>query len=291
MFLKKILKNKHDITHPVNNILLSLPFDHPLPLFQKKFPLYDTYLGFLIKNLNLENHLIIDVGANCADSLALMIKPNTNNHYVCIEPDPIFYNYLTKNILQIQKQYPDITIDTLKIFIGNSNKKVSLVTNTHTGTRSTIEANNLDSETMQSLDSVIAPYNKPTGIIKSDIDGFDYDVLFSADKILTEQSPVIYFECDARNTEQINQYHAVLDFLHTKNYIYWIAFDNFGLPILTTDNPDTIKQLTYYTYINNQKKLANTFHYCDILACKAPQKESVEKSLIAYNQHIQSLCV
>ena len=83
--IKKIINKKNDIQYLIDDVELSLPANHPLPAFQKRFPLYDRYLSFLLKALNIENHLIVDIGANCADSLALMAKYAPNNHYICIE--------------------------------------------------------------------------------------------------------------------------------------------------------------------------------------------------------------
>lgn len=291
--LKKIFKkNKNniaDIEYVINDIPLSLPHNHPLPIFQKHYSLYDRYLPFLMSALNTGNHLIIDVGANCADTLAIIAKSAPNSHYICIEPDDIFFKYLEINRKKIQNTYPNIQIDTLKIFIGDTTKKVSLVTNTHAGTRSTIETESQDGIYMQSLDNVLSNYKKPIACIKIDVDGFDYDVLFSADTILTTQNPVIYFECDPRNPDQLKQYQNLLPFLHNKKYSNWVLFDNFGSPITTTDDINVVSNVIDYVYWSQFRKTSVTFCYCDILVCKPPQQESVNQSLVDYKNYMMSL--
>ena len=91
-----------DTNYKLANHNLILPANHPLPSYQKRHKLYDKFLPHISKFLE-NNSTIIDIGANCGDTLVAMYHNNKNLNYVCIEMNNFFFkNYLKKNIDNIK---------------------------------------------------------------------------------------------------------------------------------------------------------------------------------------------
>src|SRR5215203_6027449 len=74
------------------DVEIDLPGNHPLPRYQRDYPLYDRFLPMLVSRLP-DTAQIIDVGANCGDTVAAMYAANPRLRYLAIEPDPAFFKY------------------------------------------------------------------------------------------------------------------------------------------------------------------------------------------------------
>jgi tRNA G46 methylase TrmB len=81
------------VLYELGRLLIHLPRYHKLPEYQQRHRQYDRFLPHLIKDLDHDD-IVIDVGANCGDTLAGMVSKNPKLHYICIEPDNEFYSYL-----------------------------------------------------------------------------------------------------------------------------------------------------------------------------------------------------
>jgi hypothetical protein len=90
------------IVHQIGKLKIVLPHGHKLPIYQQQCPQYDRFLPHIAKYLP-SNSFVVDVGANCADTLAGMINANPSLNFLCIEADDYFYQYLTSNVSEIQK--------------------------------------------------------------------------------------------------------------------------------------------------------------------------------------------
>src|ERR1700733_8209743 len=75
---------------------ITLPAEHFLPLYRSIHRTYDRFLPHLVRYLE-SNTTVIDVGANCGDTLAGMYDANNQLKYLCIEPDDVFFDYLSEN--------------------------------------------------------------------------------------------------------------------------------------------------------------------------------------------------
>lgn len=246
-----------DTNYKLANHNLILPASHPLPYYQKRHKLYDKFLPHISKFLE-NNSTIIDVGANCGDTLVAMYHNNKNLNYVCIEMNNFFFkNYLKKNI------------DNLKI---SKNKNKIQCFN--------IEINNKKNN---SLDELVQK-NKINKIsfLKSDVDGYDYDIINSSKKTITKFKPIIFFELQVDNLSQKKLYENTINNLKKLNYNHWYIFDNYGEFILKTNNILQVLQLINYTWKQNKKETTRTIHYYDILICQDKNKLLIDKVIKKY---------
>lgn len=261
--------NKHClddiIEHKYKNFSIFFPSYSEIPKYQKLFKKYDKFLPHLatyIKN----NETIIDIGANVGDSLAGMIDQNSNCSYLCIEADEYFFDFLCKNTQRIQAK-----ISNSKIFLNNSLVGKNITNVSLEGTRGTkhavIDSNGKIKSKL--LDEIVLMYPeiKNIRLLKSDVDGFDYDVINSSLEVIKKHNPLLFFECDYKTTKQLNNYIKIINNLYNiYKYTKWVIFDNFGDILLQTDNINIIQQLFYYINRQNLAQSTRTIYYFDILA-------------------------
>ena len=207
----------------IDNKKIILPPEHLLSLYESIYPKYDRYLPTVIGKIK-ENEVIIDIGANIGDTLFRLLNINTKPYYYCIEADNLFFEYLKKNkkSLNINLQNKIILIKTL---VGDQ-LKGNLSENT-TGTKSLIESDS--GIKSKKLDDIIMDYKiKNIKLIKVDVDGFDYNILFSAINELKNNKPDIFFEYKALDESGKKNYLRLIEKLSEIGYSNWTMLDNYG---------------------------------------------------------------
>lgn len=133
---------------------------------------------------------IVDVGANIGTiSLALAKKIEGQGQIYAFEPHPRIYSYLENNI-KLNKQNQCILTHCTALgekagtmFFSDKSDD----TNNQLGTEGKLKV------AIQMLDEVI-PYKQPISLLKIDVEGFEYQVLQGASRVL-EQTDFIYLEC------------------------------------------------------------------------------------------------
>lgn len=207
----------------IANKKIILPPGHLLSLYESVYPKYDRFLPSLIGNIK-ENEVIIDIGANIGDTLFRLLNINTRPYYYCIEADNFFFEYLQKNkkSLDINIQNKIILINTL---VGDQLK--GNLSETTTGTKSLIESD-LGIKSKK-LDDIIMEYKiKNIKLIKVDVDGFDYNILFSAINELNNNKPDIFFEFMPLDESGKKNYLKLIKKLNEIGYSNWSMLDNYG---------------------------------------------------------------
>jgi len=252
------------------NFSIFLPLNHRLPKYQKDCPKYDKLLPIVSKYIN-QNEMIIDIGANVGDTLAGMVDENPNPIYLCIEPEDEYYSYLLKNIDIIKKKIPNLKVHLLKQFVGKQITNISLDKKGGTAKANLIDGN-IKSKT---LDDILNDFEniEKVKLLKTDTDGFDYDVLESSLKTIEKHKPILFFECQYELEYQKTNYKNIIKKLQSLGYFHWTLFDNFGEKIITTQNLETIYSLMEYTWKQNLGKTNRTIFYYDLLVCCDNNKE------------------
>lgn len=264
---------------------LSLPLGHKLPVYLNEHKKYDQFLPFLVSFFG-ESEIVLDVGANCGDTLVAMAVSNPRLRYVCIEPDTCFFEFLEKNTKAIKFQLPEVRIKNLKCFVGSEIDSVSLAGSG--GTKHAVLSTDITAIKSVPLDEIVKNrlkdfcLNERIRLIKSDVDGFDWDILNSGKTLIARDLPILYFECQFDNLNQKNKYYELISYLNNNDYCWFVLFDNFGQVILGTDDISIIRSLFDYLWYQNEGVSTRTIYYYDILACAKNNHEFIENVISKY---------
>lgn len=269
-----------DIEHQYQNFSISLPPGHMLPIYQRDHIKYDRFLPHLCRYIE-SNKTVLDIGANVGDTLAAMIEKNPALEYVCVEPDDEFFSYLEKNIKKIEKSIPSASIKSVKALIGKYIENATLEGSS--GTKHAITAQQFIGQKSVELDDLISDLTiSNISLLKSDVDGYDWDVINSAELLLRKQHPLIFFECQYESELQKENYIKTINFLGSIGYCDWTIFDNFGSVIIRTGDIECIFQMMNYIWAQNCKQATRTIFYYDILAATNAELSIVDKALNDY---------
>jgi FkbM family methyltransferase len=267
------------IEYSYGTFSISLPPDHMLPEYQRSHPNYDRFLPHLVKHLN-DSDIVIDIGANVGDTLAAMYQANRNLRYICIEPDDVFFKHLSDNIERIRSAGHKIDVAAIKALVGKSVSALSL--EGKGGTKHAVVGANggIRSEPLDKLidQSSIGSVR----LLKTDVDGFDWDVIDSSTTVIQSSKPLIYFELQYDNVSQYNGYLNTIDELYKNGYTDWFVFDNYGSLMLKADKLETLKQLMLYVLKQNISKSTRTIFYFDVLAVQKNDAAFVDNLLKTY---------
>jgi FkbM family methyltransferase len=267
--------------HKYKNFSILMPAEHALPEYKKYHKNYDRFLPHLVKYFNSAKYTVVDIGANIGDSLAGMIEKNSKLNFICIEADNNFYDYLKKNLQIIKKNIKNAKVKIIKEFVGknitnvflkgkNGSKKAEINTNGEGGIK------------CLPLDKILSNVSN-IRLIKTDTDGFDYDVLNSSISIIKKNKPLIFFEYYFENKYKIYSYLKTFKLLERIGYCDWVIFDNYGTIILRTNQLKIIEQLTNYINLQNNLSGTRTIYYFDILTCVNKDTKFINK--IIYDYH------
>jgi len=263
------------IEYEIGQFLIQLPEEHLLPVYQKEHPLYDRFLPYLAKHLEKDD-IVVDVGANCGDTMAGMINANPGIRFLCVEPDPIFYRFLETNVRRIFKILPDAAIELIPNFIASTHETVVLSGSKGTRTRS-ISTEKGSTHQTKSLREILtaSKRNDHLRLIKTDVDGYDYDVITSADEWLNHDDLMIFFECMYDEEFQRKGFIKLIKTLPSKGFSDFWLFDNFGNFMLHITDSQHIEQLIDYVWRQNLGLATRSLYYFDILATKPNDHELV----------------
>jgi FkbM family methyltransferase len=266
------------VEHSCGRFVIQLPADHDLPTYQKNHQQYDRFLPVLVRRI-FSPGTVIDVGANVGDTLAFMIDANTQLAYVCVEPDLEFFGLLQKNIERILAVCSGAKIETINSLAGKSVQNVGLVGSA--GTKHAVVG--AGTQASVTIDEMLRDRNLPTvRLLKSDVDGFDFDVLNSAEGLLQSARPILFFECQYLLDFQRDEYMATIEKLHDLGYANWCVFDNFGALMVQTADISVIRQLIDYVWRQNFGKSTRTIHYFDLLAWVSEDDQVVSAAISDY---------
>ncbi len=206
----------------VGNTQLWLPPEHLLPIYKQKNRLYDSFLPTLANRLPKKS-VVVDVGANIGDSCKSMYGSNSSLSFICVEPDAKFFKYLKFNTRKIPKG----NLSLYKLLVTESSDSFKLVGKG--GTKSMIVSNQSSIKTT-TLDSLCADIdiNSQIGLIKSDVDGFDFDVLLSGKSVISKKQPLVFAEFSFIDSSSLIKYLNIVNFLISANYISAYIFKNTG---------------------------------------------------------------
>ena len=277
---KRLFRGRSKIEYRYGDFSILLPFDHLMPEYQKNFAKYDRFLPHLVQHLS-SDATVVDIGANVGDTLAGMVEKNPYSSFVCIEPDNEFFSYLVDNIDRIKRMRPQLNVLAVQALVGKTISGASLV-----GVGGTKHAvvNDKGGIKSQLLDEILAelPDVSNVRLLKSDVDGFDYDVIDSSFSTINKYGPMVFLECFCEFDYQKEGYKKTLSSLEICGYIDWTVFDNFGEFVLRTNDVGIVFQLIEYVWVQRNRKTTQKIYYFDILASRDSDKNLIGTALSSY---------
>jgi len=262
----------------IGNVYIKLDYTHNLPDYQKEHRFYDRFLPHLVKYLP-SHSVVVDVGANVGDTLSGMAGKKTELEYVCVEADPKFYSDLKDNLVILKRQIPSLKVHSVNKFVGKEIDNVKL--EGVGGTKHAEFGGKIRSQTLGKILSDINVKSDSLSLLKTDVDGFDYDVIRSAYDTLAKK-PFLYFECQYDNENQLSGYKELFRELKNKGYERFSLFDNFGQYICTVENIEELDDLLDYVARQNFYDGSRSYFYYDVLAFSAEDSDQIKKIIEDY---------
>jgi FkbM family methyltransferase len=233
---------------------------------------WHTHLISILTRVLGKNPTIVEVGSNIGLSLLQMEIAKPEADYFCFEPSERFLPILKKNIKA--NSWNNVTLHS-KI-LSSEAKTITLFNNSSTASPVVQEYDNHEFLFAQqieatTLDTVFKGYEGKIDLIKVDTDGYDYDVLLGAQKRITIDQPILYFEFDPPLLKIAGR--DPVDFL---SYLISLGYNNFG--VFSRSG----KWLGFEVCSSEIVKLADQEIFLDLLAL--PEKDH-EKNINALNNN------
>jgi FkbM family methyltransferase len=284
---KSYIPQEFDYT--INGLVLKLPMGHRLPNYQAKYLKYEKFLPFIVKRLEAGSG-VLDIGANCGDTLAALVPAGPRLHYCAVEPSDNYYKYLEQNIETIRKSFPLVSLSYTKSLIGNSDGLYTLIEKDGTATAVKVEKQDdvleINSKTLDktSLTQLVKSQDSLVRLrlLKTDTDGTDWDVINSGLEIIKESQPIIIFECAPQDDDAFLAYQSTFEKLSNLGYQHFYIFDNYGEHVCCVNKIGTLVDFMRYCY----KQSHRTIHYIDVVACVAADTALVESAIKEFNSVI-----
>lgn len=271
-------KAKKKTDYQIGNFTISIPPNFALPKYQSTLKLYDRFLPVLASKLNSNSGLIVDIGANIGDTTIAMLQ-YCKNPFLCVEPSQVFLPYLEENLNRLPSEEVK-RISVVKKLIGTGSLSGELVYN-GLGTATVNILDGTNSNTHTRLDDIISNALKVI-LLKVDTDGFDFDVLKSAEKTLRSDEPILYWENEISEDFQFSGFAELYSLLTQLGYRYIYVFDNFGNLMLEESSFEAVKNINTYIYSMKKKVCTRTIYYTDILAVTEKRHNVVKQAIEEY---------
>jgi FkbM family methyltransferase len=265
----------------IGDVSIKLPRGHALPALQRHHLLYDRFLPILV-NGRSSHEWIIDVGANVGDTATALVQV-CDAKILCIEASTHFYKYLQRNHRHLEEKYPK-RIYLENAFAGTGEVKGTLVESlgsAHVEIGATKDISNVP---RLNLDEIVAQRgiaDRDIFLVKSDVDGFDYDVMSSGARVLKESSALLYWENQIQTPSQLEGYLRYFDFLQLCGYSHFWLFDNFGRLMIPDTTIATLRSLSEYLYAQNAER-ARGIYYIDVLGAKPSMRGIAQQRVDSY---------
>ena len=154
---------------------------------------YEPYLTKLMLSKISEGSVVLDIGANIGYYTVLFAeKTGKTGKVIAIEPDPINFEILQKNIKENNLR----NVVAVQAAVGNENKKMKIYESKENYGDHRMWGNGLAvSVFCRKLDDLLKEleYEK-IDFIKMDVQGFEAEVIEGGKNIIEKNKPIIFFE-------------------------------------------------------------------------------------------------
>jgi len=204
----------------------AIPLGHDLPFIWQNHPLYSTAVARIAAFLaeSRADFCAIDIGANIGDS-ALLIRNAVDCPILCAEADPLYFRLLEQNTADLPR------VSRVRALLAAESRTLHGCLERVSGSSRFRQNPSGPSGETVTLDSVLEghPAFQHAQLLKTDTDGFDFEVLRGAETLLRRASPVLHFEFDPTLLAGAgSDPWALMPFLQDLGYGPALAYDHTG---------------------------------------------------------------
>jgi len=267
------LKRNREVNIQLGKFSLAVNTRNPISIHYSRHPNYGSELARLSKAIfqKYPSLNVIDIGANIGDTAAI-VKNSVDVPMICIEGDAYCFSFLEKNITQFQNvlafnQFLGEKDETIPARLEKSSWNTTIIPDPQ-GDSASLQLNSFD--TFASKNSLTGTYK----LIKIDTEGFDVKIMRGASGFIDAQKPVIYFEYNRHNMNQIGEEGIdTLLWLKDKGYRHILFYEDGGQFILSASLEDNhvIRQLHHW--IGKSKGV----YYFDLVVFHESDNDIAEK--------------
>jgi FkbM family methyltransferase len=238
--------------------------------YKSAFGLYDTALGDIaaIVRAKYPDLHAIDVGAYVGDSAAL-IRASGDIPVLCIEGDRALFSLLAENASRLG---PGIAIEQTYVGADGDSVDPSKIDNLGR-TASLVSASKADGTIpLRSLERILDchPAFRDAKLLKTDVEGYDFDILRQSIGLIRKVRPVIFFEYAPNFRPDAPD--AGLDtirLLIESSYSDFLYYDNFGNSMAHVKAEQQTLFRDLHNYPASNRKFGTAVYYFDICAFHA----------------------
>jgi FkbM family methyltransferase len=266
--LRKRLRLKR--AYLVGRFELTLPYDHKLDDYQRRYRLTDTALGEIARFVlgKYPRLTAIDIGANIGDTAAAICR-HVDVPVLCIEGHPDFLGFLRANLHAL----PAGT-ETAECLVGTDPcettterlHKAGGTASLHGPSQNGSGATRLSVKPLAQilLDHPRFAFSK---LVKIDTDGSDFAILRSANAFIEAIRPVLFFEYDPKiGDDGYQQSLDAIDGLMRAGYDSFLLYDNFGNFVRMIEG-DVVEQFADVNrYLKSHSIFGTAVYYFDVAA-------------------------
>jgi FkbM family methyltransferase len=235
--------------------------------YKRKFRLYDTALGHIanVVRSKYPDLYAVDIGANVGDTAAL-IRNAADIPVLCVEGDATLLPILMENT---QRLGADVVIEPS--FVGSEGQTADpYLIDDAARNASLVEATKKGgSIKLRSLRDVLKkhPAFSRAKLLKTDTEGFDFDILRESLDFLRLARPIIFFEYDPHFRP--NEPRAGLETigaLINEGYSDFVYYDNFGNLLLRANAKQPAAFVDLDAYLASNRRYGTVVYYFDVCA-------------------------
>jgi FkbM family methyltransferase len=237
------------------------------PSYRRSFHLYDTALAQIASVLKAKYPAlhVIDIGANVGDTAAV-IRESAEIPVLCVEGDPVVLPILRENVVRLG---PGVVIEAS--FVGPDGRAANLDLADDLGRNASL-VHAIDAQgpvKLRSLQSILTDHPEfgSAKLLKTDTEGFDFDIIRQSLEFIQRSKPVIFFEYDPHlRPDAPGDGLEAIEALIGAGYSDFIYYDNSGNFLLHCDGSHRNIFSDLDKYLASNRRHGVAVFYFDICA-------------------------
>jgi len=234
------------------------PANHQLIALLKSQPYRHLCVGVVAKYVSEKypGGSIVDIGANIGDTAAI-IATHSRNKLILIEASDYYFDFLVRNVSQLSNE-----VVVKKSMISNGRNLVGFLSH-QGGTAYFDEGARGKTQVKTERLSDVADEN--TCFVKTDTDGYDFEILIDSLEWLGKKHPAIILENQISNGKDLDTANELYARLRQIGYEYFIVWDDPGCHLVSTTSLDVLKDLNRYLLKVSQRDGRKSIYNYDVL--------------------------